>query len=198
MNSLNSKQLNQAFSVLSEILEKIGVPFQIVVCGGSGLIALGLIERSVTSDVDIVALIEHNILIPPVPMPPELIRAANTVALALKLPKNWLNNGPSQNEGGLIQMGLPDGFRHRLIEKDFGDFLKVFFAGRLDQIHFKLWATVDQGGRHTQDLMDLKPNSEEMYAAAKWTLEKDVSKEFKMELKSCLCSLKYSDVSDRL
>ena len=32
------------------------------------------------------------------------------------LDANWLNNGPSRGEGGLFQMGLPDGFADRLQE----------------------------------------------------------------------------------
>ena len=59
-----------------------------------------------------------------------------------------MNPGPTD----LIRFGLPDGFRARLETRSYGA-LTVRFAGRLDQIHFKLFAMVDQGaGRHETDL----------------------------------------------
>ena len=66
---------------------------------------------------------------------------------------NWLNNGPSRDEGGLFQMGLPVGFAERLKERVYGLRLTVYFAGRLDQIHFRLYAATDRGGVHIDDLL---------------------------------------------
>jgi hypothetical protein len=50
-------------------------------------------------------------------------------------------------------MGLPEGFVSRLFQKDYGRRLTVYFAGRKDQIHFKLYAAVDRGGYHIDDLL---------------------------------------------
>jgi hypothetical protein len=49
--------------------------------------------------------------------------------------------GPTE----LLRFGLPDGFVDRLQRRDFGEGLVVYLASRYDQIHFKLYAAVDQG-----------------------------------------------------
>lgn len=44
--------------------------------------------------------------------------------------------------------------------------ITVLSASRLDQIHLKLYALVDQGAaRHEQDLRALKPTTEELLQA---------------------------------
>ncbi len=94
---------------------------------------------------DIVALLnDTHELASPDPLPDFLLKAAGQVARDLGLFEGWLNNGPSRGEGGLFQMGLPQGFVERLTEKKYGPRLSVFFIGRLDQVHFKLYATADQ------------------------------------------------------
>jgi hypothetical protein len=42
---------------------------------------------------------------------------------------------------------------------------------------FKLYAAVDQGtrSRHLQDLRDLRPDRDELLAAARWTIKHDPS-----------------------
>jgi hypothetical protein len=57
-----------------------------------------------------------------------------------------------------------------------GPALTVSFASRLDQIHFKLYAAVDQGpGKHEQDLHALEPTQDELVAAARWSRTHDPS-----------------------
>jgi len=64
--------------------------------------------------------------------------------------------------------------------RDFGDGLTVHFASRLDQVHFKLYALVDQGpGRHEQDLRAIKPTTAELLQAARWTRTHDPSAGFR-------------------
>ena len=100
---------------------------RLVVCGGASLIATKVISRS-TKDVDIVALRSMDgSLIAPVPLPEFLLQAAAVVARNLGLDARWLNNGPSQDEGGLFQMGLPAGFAERLTERVYGPRLTVYF-----------------------------------------------------------------------
>lgn len=83
----------------------------------------------------------------------------------------------------------------RLEHRNFGDALTVHFAARLDQIHFKLYALVDQGaGRHEADLRALDPTQEELRAAARWTRTHDPSEGFRELLEACLRYLGVEDV----
>jgi hypothetical protein len=50
----------------------------------------------------------------------------------------------------------------------------VHFASRFDQIHFKLYAAVDQGaGRHEADLRALGPTTDQLLTVARWTRLQD-------------------------
>ncbi|MDD2710180.1 MAG: hypothetical protein PHV34_19525 [Verrucomicrobiae bacterium] len=121
------------------------------------------------------------------------------LARALGLFDNWLNNGPSRGVGGLFQMGLPDGFADRLTERVFGPRLTVCFISRLDQIHFKIYAAVDQRDEaHMADLRALKPTADELEKAARWTMTHDVSEPFRMELKNLLEQMGYESVAQNI
>ncbi|MCX5769385.1 MAG: hypothetical protein NTZ09_03810 [Candidatus Hydrogenedentes bacterium] len=162
-NALTDQRLARVFELLDGRLARNGAPRAgIVVCGGAAMIATGLVSRT-TTDVDIVALVDDALLlVAPVPLPAHLIRAATEVAETLGLPADWLNNGPSRDEGGLFQMGLPEGFQERLHARVYGSHLTVYFADRIDQIHFKLYAAVDRGGYHISDLEALRPTDDEL------------------------------------
>lgn len=171
------EKFNQALRLLNGRLELAGAPrFNLVVCGGSALVATGLVMRT-TKDIDIVALMDDDgVLIDPAPLPQTLVREAREVALDLGLQQDWLNNGPSSDEGGLFSLGLPDGFVERLSWVSIGERLAVGFISRYDQIHFKLYAAVDQSGSyHAIDLRELQPTDEELLAAAAWTRTHDPS-----------------------
>jgi hypothetical protein len=161
------------------------------VCGGSALIAMGLRQRT-TRDMDVVALLNPaNELVSPDPLPDFLLTAAEQVARDLGLFEGWLNNGPSRGEGGLFQMGLPAGFSGRLTA--------VYFIGRLDQIHFKLYATADQrDGTHLNDLKALHPNAAELEAAARWAMTHDVSEGFKMILKELFTRIGHESIAKKI
>jgi hypothetical protein len=75
------------------------------------------------------------------------------------------------------------------------DALTVHFAGRLDQICFKLYAAVDQGStsKHFADLNRLKPTHKELLIARNWCLIQDVSSEFSMMLAQALSALGVED-----
>ncbi|MCK5863230.1 MAG: hypothetical protein KAH38_12145 [Candidatus Hydrogenedentes bacterium] len=194
--SLTGRQLDAVFKLLNGRLERNGAhPVEIVVCGGAALIVTGLLSRT-TMDVDIVAMFDDSVeLVAPVPLPDSLLRAAREVAEVMQLPENWLNNGPSRGEGGLFQMGLPNGFQDRLHAHKYGEYLVVYFIDRIDQIHFKLYASVDRGGYHISDLKALCPSTGELIQAARWTVTHDVSSEFLMLLKQLLETLGYKDVA---
>lgn len=170
-----------------------------VVCGGSALIAMNL-RRRTTKDMDVVALL--NVAHEPVnpdPLPDFLLKAADQVARDLGLFEGWLNNGPSRGEGGLFQMGLPEGFAGRLTERTYGPRLTVYFIARFDQIHFKLYAAADQrDGTHLNDLKALRPTAAELEAAARWAMTHDVSDGFKMVLKELLTQLGYESVAETI
>jgi hypothetical protein len=84
----------------------------------------------------------------------------------------------------------------RIVTRRCGQALAVHFAARLDQIHFKLYAMVDQaGGRHEADLRALHPSQEELIAAAHWSMTHDPSPGYKMVLKEALSALGVEDGS---
>lgn len=197
---LNSDVLEQALGLLSKLLDAKGAPkLRLIICGGSALIATRLIPRDTTKDVDIVALLDENEqLVDPDPLPEVLLQVCAQVAETLDLPKNWLNNGPSKGEGGIYRLGLPDGFVRRLDRREIPPKLVVYFISRRDQIFFKLYATIDRGGYHLNDLQALKPNDEELEAAARWTMTHDVSEAYRLDMKDKLRRLGYEAVAERL
>jgi hypothetical protein len=178
------------FIALGEQLAAVGERYELVVIGGSGLLALGLIERS-TRDVDLVALRSGDGLDSAEPLPESLRLATARVARDFSLPSEWLNAGPTS----LLDLGLPEGFLERLERRDYGEGLTVYLASRYDQIHFKLYALVDQGpGKHEDDLGALQPSEEELRAAARWARTHDPSEAFAGILGQVLSHLGVEDV----
>lgn len=175
---------------LGEQLAAVGNRFDLVVIGGSALLALGLVERA-TRDVDVLAIVEGEILTSADPLPPALAKARDRVARDFGLPSDWLNPGPTE----LLRFGLPHGFLARLETRAYGDALTIRYASRLDQIHFKLYAMVDQGaGRHETDLRAMTPSDAELLAAARWARTHDPSEGFRQELEAALAHLGLGDV----
>jgi hypothetical protein len=194
------KNLERALKLLGARLDLAQAPaIGLIVCGGSALIALGLIKRT-TRDVDVLALMNSSgDLISPDPLPSYLLDTAKEVARDLGLAPDWLNNGPSSDAGGIFQLGLPEGIVNRLHSRSYGDRLTVHFIGRLDQIHLKLYAAVDSGeGTHLDDLLSLKPDDFELETAARWAMTHDVSPGFRMILKDMLRQFGYESVADRI
>jgi|GEM_PF-125272 len=199
MNPINGALLQDALLLLGQRLQvREADPLQLVVCGGSALIALDLISRS-TSDVDVVAMVSaEKVLYSPAPFPPVLKDAANEVASLLGLPEEWLNHGPSSDSGGLFQCGLPSGLLQRSHPTDFGDCLRVYFIDRIDQIFFKVYAAADRMGVHVDDLIALDPAPEELVEAALWCMSHDPSEEFRHILISMYQQLGFEDAADDL
>ena len=139
MDQLDQPRTHELLAALGEQLAARDARFDLVVIGGSGLLALGLINRP-TRDVE--------------------------------------------------------GFVDRLERRDYGDALTVHFASRFDQIHFKLYAMVDQGvGKHEADLRALEPTAEELVAAARWAQTHDPSDGFRTELRAVLSHLGVDDAT---
>jgi uncharacterized nucleotidyltransferase DUF6036 len=132
---------------------RLAAEYDLIVIGGSALLALGLVSRS-TQDIDVVALTGSEGLDEALPSPEPLIDARARVA------------------------------------RD----LTVRYASRLDQIHFKLHATVDQsGGKHFSDLQALEPSQPELLVAARWTRTHDPSEGFLSVLTEVLAYPKIED-----
>ncbi len=169
----------------------------IVVCGGTALAVLQLVPRT-TRDVDVLAWMRESGTASYVErvtgFPDWLEESAAAVARDFNLPPGWFNAGPTSQ----VDLGLPKGLVDRLVRRDYGPQLTVFFVGRLDQIHFKLFAAVDRNDYHTQDLLALRPTEEEMAGAAAWVVTQDVSEPFRMVLKGFLARIGYAAVSKGL
>lgn len=181
-DGITPARLGEALSALEEQLRAAGVSFELVVIGGSALQSLGLIDRA-TRDVDVVALVADEGLSSADPLPEALLGAASRVARDFDLPPGWLNSGPAD----LLRLGLPDGFERRMVTTVVGPALTIHLASRVDQIHFKLYAMVDQGsGRHEADLGALAPSKGELRDAAAWAMTHDPSEGFRRELEAVL------------
>ncbi len=198
MNRFGRDTLDRALTLLGEILAARGhSPEHFVVCGGSSLLALGLISRTATRDVDVLARLEERRLVQAKPLSTGIIEAAEAVRVELDLPADWFNTGPADDS--FFRLGFPVGIEDRLSHRTYGPALSIGFVGRYDQIHFKLYAAVDQGpGRHVSDLRDLKPTAEELLAAARWTRLQDPSEGFRFVLADLLKHLGHADVAEQL
>ena len=186
---ITGETLDVILDALAEQLRSLGEQMEVVVIGGSALTALGLVKRA-TRDVDLLAIAENGELRPAEPLPEALRTARDRIARDFELDENWLNPGPTE----LLRWGLPTGFMTRVVTRHYGQALTVHFAGRVDQIHFKLFAMVDQaGGRHEADLRALRPSAAELVAAARWSLTQDPSPGYRMVLVEALSVLGVED-----
>jgi hypothetical protein len=191
MSDITPDSTGRILRALGEQLTARDERFELVVIGGSALLALGLVERT-TKDVDVVALRSGGGMEGAEPLPEGLRAAGDLVARDFSLPAEWLNPGPTK----LLDFGFPEGFADRLERRDYGPSLAVHFASRLDQIHFKLYAAVDSGGpgKHEADLRALAPTEAELVAAARWSRSHDPSDGYAQELRRALGYLGVTDV----
>lgn len=187
----DAASVKAALGALAEQLAARGERHDLVVIGGSALLALGLVLR-VTRDVDVVATVIGGDLTPADPLPQGLVWARDKVARDLGMQNDWLNTGPAE----LLRLGLPDGFADRLETHHLGPYLTVRFASRLDQINFKLYAAVDDGGpgKHERDLVVLAPTPDELVAAARWSRTHDPSPGYRESLEAALRHFGIDDV----
>lgn len=195
---INPDNLDKILKALDrQIQVHDGAPVSLVICGGSALFALGLILRT-TKDVDVLGTVsrEHGqILVMKIDeFPKFLIKAADAVQKDFGLPDGWFNKGPTAQ----VDSGLPQGFGKRLVKKQYGDYLSVYYISRVDQIFFKLYAAVDRNGYHVDDLLQLDPTQREIESAVRWVLTQDVSLDFKAILKDFLRKHGYDIISVRI
>jgi len=198
MSKIGTELLNKALHLLGEVIEHSGQPPQhFVVCGGSSLLALQLVSRTATRDVDVLARLEGKQLVQAKPLPDWIIEAAQSVQAELNLPEDWFNTGPADDS--FFRWGFPEGIEERLTPISYGDALTISYISRYDQIFFKLYAAADTGpGRHYVDLTELKPTGEELLAAARWTRRQDPSEGFLFVLGQLLKELGHADLVDQV
>ncbi len=172
MSDITPDSTDVFLGALEEQLAARGERFELVVIGGAGLQALGVIQRS-TRDIDIIALRAGEDLTKAEPLPDGLEAARDLVARDFQLSTDWLNPGPTD----ILDLGVPDGFIDRLERRDYGESLTIYLASRYDQIHFKFYAAVDGGGpgKHEKDLRALDPTEAELLDAARWSCTHDIS-----------------------
>ena len=143
---ITAERVDELLSELAERLTALEARYELVVVGGSALLALGIVSRP-TRDVDVIAFDSGSGLTPADPLPEALERARDMVARDLVVASDWLNGAASD----IARFGLPEGFMSRVETRRYGDSLIVHFAGRFDLIHFKLHAFIDRSdihGRH--------------------------------------------------
>ena len=148
-------------------------PADWIVCGGTALGILGLVQRP-TRDVDVISGWSSATLqiVQIDRFPPAVERAIVRVADAHPELKSsgisWVNLGPK----GLLDFGLPPGCTGRLTPRTIGTHLTLRLPDRRDLIAFKLFAAVEAAhGRqsvHKSDLRELAPNEEELRLAIDW------------------------------
>jgi len=193
---IDESALVEAMSLLGNLMvARKRSTVHLVVCGGSALIALKLVART-TKDVDVLATLQGGELHCARPLPEWLMEDAKAVQEELKLPEKWLNDGPADEN--LFRLGLPSGVAERLVLREFGPLLKVSFISRYDQIHFKLYAAADQGGRHFTDLKKLAPTADELRAAMIWVFTQDASDGFRQVLGEVLKALGHGNLIDQI
>lgn len=198
MRTITADLLHKALTLLAELMELRDHPtHHFVVCGGSSLLALGLVQRTVTQDVDILGQIHADDIVTPRPLPDWLLAAAEDVRSQLSLPADWLNAQVADDT--LFKCGLPDGLATRLTTREYGPRLIISYISRHDQIFLKLHAAVDRdGGRHLQDLLDLAPTADELLAAARWTRIQDPSDGFLFNLRQMFTELGHGNLVNQL
>lgn len=189
-NPIDSSQATERLlHALAEQIAANDEHYTLAVVGGSALLALGLVTRT-TKDVDILAIVVHGELVSAQPLPATLLAAAHIVARDFGLSDDWLNPGPTS----LLDLGLPDGFYERAHHRVYGSGLEILFASRVDQVHLKLYATVDQGaGKHLDDLEALRPTDEELLDAARWSRSHDPSEGYSSVLAQVLAHFGVDD-----
>ena len=90
MSQIDKELLEEALGLLAELIED-QEPQHYVVCGGSSLLALGLIRRTTTKDVDVLASLEDGNLVTARPLPEWLFKAVRQASKDFGLMENWFN-----------------------------------------------------------------------------------------------------------
>jgi hypothetical protein len=196
MKNLNKDLLEETLTTLAELTEDQPAN-HFVVCGGSSLLALGLVSRMTTRDVDVLATLENHELRKTEPFSGAFLKAIQQVQNSFDLKDNWFNTGPSDDS--FFRFGFPDGMIERVVTRSYGKSLTISFISRYDQIFFKLYAATDSGfDRHFEDLTELQPTGTELIAAIRWIFLHDDSEGFRFNLAQTLSALGHDGIIDKI
>ncbi len=192
--NIGKKNLSEILLLLGERL-KLVIPekeWKLIVCGGAALAELNLVQRT-TKDIDVIGKFSEE-KIEYAGFDTKFKEQVSIIAELLNLPSNWINTGPES----FLQTGLPPGLLDRLIKKKYGKNLTIGFISRIDQVFLKLYASVDRGGYHVDDLIKLEPSDKELLDASSWICSQDTSETFFLLLKSMLEQIGYKNVAGKL
>lgn len=168
--------------------------YALLICGGSALTLAGLAVRP-TRDVDVLGLVirTEKTLVLEEPLPEEITKAAQSVAVDLNLPADWLNDSAL----AIHRLGLPAGILERARQCQFGPCLTVYVIGRQDQVALKLYATLDRhkGQRHFRDLETIEATPAEMEFAVHWLLDRKTSPEFRKAIRKITDTLEFRRIT---
>ncbi len=200
MAELDHDIVHESLTLLGELLAgRRERHLHLVVSGGSALLAAEIVSRT-THDVDVIAMrseIDGDI-VDAHPLPEFLKECVREVAGEKRLRPNWLNAAT-----GLLMIDLrrfPDDFLADLIERHYGEWLRVSFIGRAGQIYLKFYAAVARSeARDLGDLRALAPNATEAGRTARWLIEEEViSKGQLLKLLDLLRTLEHHDLVPRI
>ncbi len=200
MAELDHEIVHESLALLGELLAvRRERPLHLVVSGGSALLAAEIVSRT-THDVDVIAMrgeVDGDIL-DAHPLPEFLKDCAREVAEEKRLRPNWLNASTAMLMIDLRR--FPGDFLADLLERSYGDWLRVSFVGRSGQIYLKFYAAVCRSeARDLGDLRALAPDAVEAERAARWLLEEEViSKGQLPRLLDLLRKLKHHDLVPRI
>ncbi len=175
MAELDHNIVHESLTLLGELLaERRARPLHLVVSGGSALLAAEIVSRT-THDVDVIAMrgeVDGDI-VDAYPLPEFLKECAREVAEEKRLRPNWLNAATA-----LLMIDLrrfPADFLADLVERSYGDWLRVSFIGRSGQIYLKFYAAVARSeARDLSDLQALAPDAAETERTARWLVTGEV------------------------
>jgi hypothetical protein len=165
---IGPKNWKDALQAVDQILFDQKMTRELVVCGGTALLVMNLIERE-TRDIDVIC--------PDVD--PGLKSIAAEVSKTLSLPEDWINNGPKSLENELLTDWEK---RLELIFK--GQALTIRALGRIDMIATKIYAFCDREDDY-QDVLKLKPTAKELESVFEWVIERDASSYWPERVNSC-------------
>lgn len=187
--ALDRSKIEDHLRKVSEIMElKESPEVNICVCGGAALNILGLRERT-TEDVDVMGEVEDESFIVSPELPDEFHKAVKEVAEEEGLETDWVNTGASF-VGGMA----PEGVIERATKRSYGEKLHAWFISRYDQIHFKLYAAIDIGGYHINDLKALDPEFNELQEASDWILQHHEQEKVREDLRDLLGRMGFDNV----
>lgn len=175
MASLDQHIVEDSLNLLGELLaarkERL---IHLVVSGGAALLAAEIVSRT-THDVDVIAMrgeVDGDIL-DGHPLPEFLKECVREVAEEKRLRANWLNASTAMLMIDLRR--FPGDFLTDLVDRSYGEWLRVSFIGRSGQIYLKFYAAVARDeARDLADLRALAPNEIEVDRVARWLVEEEV------------------------